>query len=237
MTPDTDIVIAVRGTPEYPIEEDFEKCVESVTQHTQRYRFIFVDDNSGVTGGLVVERVARQFPNAVLLRTHTQNWFTRAYNKGLRLVRSPRAVAMNADVLVFPGWLDELYSVWDEASEKGSVGLVGAVNHDKEIRWESTTGEDYVTGHCLLLSMDAIQRVSESRGMPGWYFDEVDYRHAHIFSDVELSQKLNQLGFQTIRAYNTNVAHLGFKAWGGDVWNMRIRASYENMQKVDGYVG
>lgn len=129
MTPDTDIVIAVRGTPEYPIEEDFEKCVESVTQHTQRYRFIFVDDNSGVTGGLVVERVARQFPNAVLLRTHTQNWFTRAYNKGLRLVRSPRAVAMNADVLVFPGWLDELYSVWDEASEKGSVGLVGAVNH------------------------------------------------------------------------------------------------------------
>jgi len=235
LTPDTDIVISVRGTAQFPIERDFERCVETITQHTARYRFIFVDDNSEDEARLTIERVARQFPTALLLRTHTQNWFTKAYNKGLRLVRSSRAVVLNADTVVDAGWLDELYAVWDEAAVSGPVGLVGSVQSaDEQRRWASIQTPGYVTGHCLLVSMEAIFKASESRGMPGWYLNETDYRHAHIHSDTELSHTLHRLGYQTIASFKAAVGHIGFRSWGGNLAYIYV-VTPEVMAKIDGY--
>ena len=188
----TDIVIAVRGTREFPIEVDFENCIESLVKYTTNYRLILVDDNSDEEGRRVVEKVASQFPTSVLIRTHTQNWFTRAYNKGLRMVKTPKAVALNADVICVDGWLDELYEVMKEVeAQPGQANKVGLVGHNgpgdgpEGARWMCTVpGRGYVTGHCWLLSMDALGKVAAWRRTPGYYLDETNPANAHIRSDI-----------------------------------------------------
>lgn len=217
MTPQTDIIISVRGTRRFPIEEDFKPCVESVVKHTSAYRFIFVDDNSDAVAAAVVSDIASQFPTSVLIRTHRQNWFTRAYNKGLRLVRTPWAVLLNADTVVDEGWLDELYACRDEAAEvlHKPVGLVGSdMSQEEPRRWVDTPIPGYVTGHCWLVGMEPIFAASNARGMPGWYLDEQRQDAIHIKSDVYMCWDLQRLGYSTIRSHKAKVGHIGGRSWG-----------------------
>lgn len=215
MTPFTDIVICVRATREFPVEKEFQDCVASLVENTNNFRLILVDDNSDREGASVVDRIAAGHPTSIVIRTHRQNWFSKAHNKGLRLVRTPRAVTLNCDTILDKGWLDELYDVWEDAKPLGPIGLVGSVMSDEEPRrWAKTWNPGYVTGHCWLLSMEAIAQVSASRGMPGWYLDETKVENAHIRSDVELCWRLNGLGFQTIQSFKSRVGHLGGRSWG-----------------------
>lgn len=217
MTPQTDIVISVRGTRRFPIEKDFESCVASVVAHTSNFRFIFVDDNSDDEGRAVISRVADQYPNSLLIRTGRQNWFTRAYNKGLRLVRTPKSVLLNADTVVDNGWLDELYDVWADAELQPGVrvGLVGSVfSAPEQRRYINIAYPGYVTGHCWLVSMQAIFEASAQRGMPGWYLDETRQDAIHIKSDVYLCYDLQKLGYQCLQSHKSPVGHIGGRSWG-----------------------
>lgn len=216
MTPPTDIVISVHGTRRYPIEKDFENCVNSIDKHTSHHRFIFVDDSSDRDGAAVVDAVASRYPSCVLVRTHKQRWFTRAYNLGLRLVRTPWVVAMNADCVVDAGWLEELYAVRDDvAAQCGRVGLVGSVmSAEEQRRWGLSINQDYVTGHCWLLSMEAISDVSVRRGTPGIYLDETRQDSIHIRSDVTLCWDLNRAGWATVKSFKAPVGHIGGRSWG-----------------------
>lgn len=223
MTPNTDIVIAVRGTRDYPIEKDFENCIDSLVQHTSNFRLLLVDDNSDAQGADVVARVAAQFPGSILVRSHFQRWFTKAYNLGLRLVRTERVVTLNADTVLGAGWLEELYEVWSEAeAQLGRVGLVGSVlSSDEPRRWANSIQADYVTGHCWLLSMSALYEASASRGQPGIYLDETSALNIHIRSDVELCWRLNQLNWATIKSFKSAVGHIGGRSWGHDLWKVQ----------------
>jgi len=236
MAPHTDIVIPVHGTREFPVEDIFQTCVASVAQHTVSYRFIFVDDASDSHCSAMVDKVAQHYPNSVLLRTHTQNWFTKAVNKGLRLVRTPRAVVLNCDTVVDAGWLDELYDVWTEVEQQTMkpVGLVGSVlNHDVVMRWRYTIPPHYVTGHCWLLSMDVIARAAAERGMPGWYLDEMNPANAHIRSDIEICHRLNGMGFLTVESFKSAVGHMGGKSWGHLLSSISVLTP-EYLRKIDG---
>lgn len=217
MTPDTDIVMGVRGTQDYRTEEVLEKCVDSVETHTTGYhRWIFVDDNSDEVGARFVDNLARKFRDCVLIRTHAQNWFSRAHNKGLRLVRTPYAVVLNSDTVVGQGWLRELYDVKDEVEAKlGKVGMVGSVlNEGMELRWRRTYPPHYVTMHAALLNMQRCFQAAEARKTPGLIFDETSPLTIHIRSDVELSHMLNKIGYETIESYKSAVGHHGGRSWG-----------------------
>lgn len=235
MTPKTDIIIAVRGTREFPIEKDFEVCVDSVVQHTTNYRFVFVDDCSDGHAADVVSSVAAKFPDSILIRTHTQNWFTRAYNKGLRMVRTPRAIALNADTIVGERWLEELYECWAEAEAVSKVGLVGSVwSAEEGRRWAGTEqNRGYVTGHCWLLSMEAMAEASMSRGQPGWYLDETNPLNAHIRSDIEICWRLNGLGYQTLQCFKSYVMHLGGRSWGHQLARVQC-LTQQDLARIDG---
>ena len=216
MHPNTDIVIAIRGTRPYPIEQYFVECLRTLEEHTKNYRLILVDDNSDEEGARVINEAVSQRPEAVLIRTGFQRWFTRAYNLGLRLARTERTVILNADTVLGAGWLEELYDVWDEATSVGHrVGLVGSVYSDPEQRrWIASMEPGYVTAHCLLLSMQAISEASARRGQPGIYLDETRQDAIHIRSDVFISYELNRLGWATIQSHKSAVGHHGGKAWG-----------------------
>jgi glycosyltransferase involved in cell wall biosynthesis len=211
-----DIVISVRSTPDFPTITDFENCLQTLAETTRDYRLIVVDDNSYDAHQYQVAALVRQHRTALLIRTHYQRWFTRAYNLGLRMVRSPQAVVLNTDTLLRPGWLEELQAVWQEAeSQHGRVGLVGSVlSHEEPRRWVTTQHPGYVTAHAVLVSMQALYEVSASRGMPGWYFDETRADMIHIRSDIDLSWKMNELGWQTVMSFKSHVDHIGGRSWG-----------------------
>lgn len=219
-TPATDIVIAVRGTREFPIEVDFERCIDSLVRTASNFRLLLIDDGSDQEAANVIERVAKRFPNSLLIRTQFQRWFTRAYNLGLRLARTPRVVLLNADTELGEGWLEELYSVWEDFERNSGrrVGLVGSVLSGEEPRrYVETVRPAYTTGHCWLLSMQAIYEVSASRGQPGIYLDETSPLNIHIRSDVELCWKMNEIGWATVTSHKSAVGHVGGKSWGHNV--------------------
>lgn len=133
---------------------------------------------------------------------------------GLRLVRTPWSVLMNADITVSAGWLEELYANKDAAEKAGhKVGLVGhqARVEPGKFKWlvtkKGTPDIDYVTGHCYLLNMQALEEVSAARGTPGWYFNEQDPAQIQYKADVHMCYDLNALGWATIACFNNTVYH------------------------------
>jgi len=224
VNPDTDIVIGIHGTRRFPIEKDFERCIDSLVKTTSNFRLILVDDASDQVASDVVGRISERFNNSILIRTQFQRWFTRAYNVGLRLVRTPRAVILNADTILGEGWLDEMYGVWADAEAAGhNVGLVGSVLSDAELRrWIGTREPGYVTAHCQLLSMHAITEASAKRGQPGIYLDETRQDSIHIRSDVFICWELNRLGYATIQSHKSRVGHVGGKSWGHSLPDINV---------------
>jgi glycosyltransferase involved in cell wall biosynthesis len=221
-TPDTDIIVSVRITREFPNEGEFEQCIESLVENTSRYRLILVDDASDGVGQEVISNVAKRFRDCILLRTHFQHWFTRAFNLGLRMARTPVVVMLNSDTIPRAGWLEELYAVREEATlQVGRVGIVASIlSHEEPRRWANSVSQDYCTGHCWLVNMEALAEISARRGMPGIYLDETSPGTIHINSDVRACWEMNAAGWATIKSFKSHVDHHGGKAWGHQVWRV-----------------
>lgn len=211
MHPQTDIVIPVHGKREL-----LEKLVEGIFQHSQNFRLILVDDYSDVETTAFMMSVLLRQTYALYIRTASQNWFTRASNLGLRMVRTNRCILLNSDCVVDVNWLQELYDVWAEAEASGlKVGMVGSVlSEPEQRRWADFREPGYVTGHCLLLNMSLISEVANRRGTPGWYLDETRHDMLHINSDRFMSYDLNRMGYATIAAFKSAVGHYGGQSWG-----------------------
>jgi glycosyltransferase involved in cell wall biosynthesis len=222
MTPETDIIISTRITREFPNEAEFAQCIQAVADNTSRYRLILVDDGSDGVGQEIVSNIAKRFRDCILIRTHFQHWFTRAFNLGLRMARTPHVVLLNSDTIPRQGWLEELYAVQAEAEGQiGRVGIVGSVlSGDEPRRWANAPNPDYVTGHCWLASMQALAEISNARGMPGIYLDETCASSIHINSDVKACTEMNNLGWSTVKSFKSHVDHHGGKAWGHQVWRI-----------------
>lgn len=211
----TDIIISSRFTREFPAEDYLKACIESVNKHTHGFRIILVDDNSDDIGREAISFLAASNPHSLLLRTHFQRWFTRAYNLGLSLVRTPYAAMLNCDVTVDTGWLEELYAVKDEVEAQGRVGLVGShYSGEEPRRYQVSNMPDYVTGHGVLFNMEALRECASSRGTPGVFLDETQPRNIHIRSDVEICWDMNRLGWQCVKSFKSAIGHHGAKCWG-----------------------
>ena len=216
MTPQTDIIIPVHDALEF-----VGPCIESVFRHTTNFRLILVDDYSKPeTTAFLMGVLARQ-ETALYVRTGQQKWFTRSSNIGLRLARTQKCILLNSDCVVDSGWLEELYSVWDEASQVVApkpLGLVGGhLSAEETRRWAEYLEPGYVTGHCLLLSIPNLAVVAERRGNPGWYLDEMHREAIHINSDRFLSYELNRGGYATVASFKAAIGHHGGKSWGYDL--------------------
>jgi len=222
MSPPTDIVIAIRARRQFPAEVDFEKCIDSVVAHTHNFRLIVVDDDSDSPGTEKIYEIMYRYSESILVRTHKQHWFTRAYNTGLRLVKTPWAVILNCDTVVDTGWLEELYNVSNEVQQTvGRVGLVGSILSGEEPRrYEVCHHPGYVTGHCHLLNMEAMQEASVNRGHPGWYLDELNPQMIHIRSDIEICWNLMGHGWHCVSSFKSAVGHSGAKCWGQQLWSI-----------------
>jgi glycosyltransferase involved in cell wall biosynthesis len=215
-TPNTDIIIPFRSTPQFRTEQHLDECIGSLQRNTHNYRLIFVDDNSDEIGRAHLHKYAATFPECVVIRTYKQRWFTRAVNLGFRLARTPWVVEVNSDVSLGVGWLEELYAVKDEVESKGAkVGLIGSVyNAGEPRRYNVTHHPDYVTGHTWLCSVPALEQVGAMHNTPKDYLSELSPLTIHIRSDNQLCYDLNQLGWTTVQSFKSGVGHAAGRSWG-----------------------
>lgn len=221
------IVVPVHSRGEYDTRECLRTCIDNIQATADNFRMIFVDDFCDEAGSVVVREMASRFRESYVIRTEKQRWFTRAMNLGLRLVRTPWVVTVNTDCTFDKGWLDELLAVRDEVG--GKVGLVGSVLSGEEPRrYAVITHPDYVTGHCLLMSMQALYECSAHRGMPGWYFDETQAINIHIRSDNEICRTMSALGYSTVKSFKSAVGHVSGRSWGHQLHRIPSRLSDVN---------
>lgn len=212
MSPPTDIILPVHDALEYT-----RACVETLLHHTPSCRLLLVDDYSQPETTQYLQTVLQMHPQGLLMRTGKQKWFTRAANIGLRLARTDRVVLLNSDCVINDGnWLDELYGVWDEVTAQGArLGLVGSTfSEPEQRRWAEAREPGYVTGHCWLVSMEALTAIAVKRGQPGWYLNEMSQECIHIASDRIGCWELNRIGYVTVASFKSSVGHHGFKSWG-----------------------
>jgi len=219
----TYIVVSVHSRGQYDTRDYFRECIRTLEENTTNYKLVFVDDFCDSEGSLAINEVARRHPSSYTIRTEKQRWFTRAFNLGLRLVRTPDAIILNTDTVLGPGWLEELYDVKREAEATiGShVGIVGSeFSAEEGRRWQHITSPTtpgnpgYVTGHCWLVSMQALFEISVERGMPGWYLDETRQENIHIRSDNDACYAMHRIGWATVRSFKSAVGHRGGASWG-----------------------
>lgn len=212
----TDIVIGIRITKAFPNSlVAFEKFAESLVKTTKNYRPIVIDDDSDPEYKDGIGKFVSSFDSALLLRTFKQHWFTKTYNLGLNLVRTPYCVILNSDTILREGWLEELFEVKAETEQHGKTALVGSVHLPAEQRrYEICRHPGYVTGHCVLLDMIAMWEAAANRGTPGRVLDETSPATIHIRSDVELSYRLMSVGWQCVKSFKSHVEHEAGKTWG-----------------------
>lgn len=214
MTPETDIVIGVRNS-----QTVLPQCLDTLSCFTKNFRVIFVTDDTNSEDHRIVDEFCVGHKSSLKVVTYKQRWFTRAFNLGLRMVRTPWAVALNSDTVLGEGWLDELYAVRDayrdEAQSATTVGLIGSVLSEEEPRrYFETQCPGYVTGHCWLLNMKALDECSLVSGTPGIYLDEQKAENIHIRSDVDLCHRMNKLGYATLQSHKSAVGHKFGHSWG-----------------------
>ena len=217
MLPLVYIVVGVHSRGEYDTRPYLENCLKTLKETTKDYRLVFVDDFCDENGSKAIQDQASQYPESYVIRTQKQRWFSRAYNLGMRLTRSEWVVLLNTDTVLYPGWLEELWSVKNlaEMDFQCEVGLVGSVYSDTETRrYARTISPDYVTGHCWLVNMKAMVDCSLDRNTPGLYLDETSQKTIHIFSDNEICERMNRLGYATVQSFKSQVGHHGGRSWG-----------------------
>lgn len=223
-----DVLIPIHGALPH-----LRSCINSLFQNTTNLRLILVNDFSNdLEMDQYLAEVQRDQKSTITLRTGKQHWFTRAVNLGLRVVRTERVVILNSDCIVNPGWLEELENTFDElvaGNVHREIGMVGSFHvgpdHPRFQETRKNTSYDYVTGHCILVSMNALHRVAFQRGTPGWFFDETQQSNIHINSDRIMCYEMNALGIATFCNYHAQVHHVDGASWGhnlGKVFSIQM---------------
>jgi glycosyltransferase involved in cell wall biosynthesis len=208
-----DIVVPVHNALDY-----VQTCLTTLYETTENFRLIVVDDYSNRETKAYLASELGHHRIHTLVSTSRQRWFTEAANTGLRLVKTDMVILLNSDCHMHPGWLEELRAVWDLGREVGKVGLVGSMHSPgNSSRWQVVSEPNYVTGHCLLLSLPILQEVASQRHPPGGFLDDTRSDAIHINSDRFLSYEINRLGYQTIIAHHSAVSHAGGRSWSHEL--------------------
>ncbi|MGH8545388.1 MAG: glycosyltransferase family 2 protein, partial [Gammaproteobacteria bacterium] len=102
-------------------------CLESVLARTERpaYELIVVDNASTDGTRPYLENLARGRPHVRLLFNEENLGFPRACNQGLALAEGEILVLLNNDVVVTPGWLENLTAYLSDER----LGLLGPVTN------------------------------------------------------------------------------------------------------------
>ena len=113
-----DIVICVHNAL-----EDFRNCIKSIKENTSSpYRIIIVDDGSNQETKDYLAEVTSSDPTIRMIINSPAKGYTKSANLGLLESKTKFVVLMNSDVIVTPGWLEKMNSIFFLDSRIGMVG-------------------------------------------------------------------------------------------------------------------
>ncbi len=118
-------------------------CIDGVLAQTYPAVDLLLLDNASTDGS--VEWLTAAYPRLRIVVNADNVGFARAHNQGIRLTRGPYYLPLNPDVVLTPGFIDEMVAAMEQHPEAGSAtGKVyfapSAPTDDLRI---------YTTGHLL----------------------------------------------------------------------------------------
>jgi len=120
---DTAIIIPTFGQEDYTV-----RCFDSIAEHTNGYRLIWVDNGSSQESKDLVMTSFQNHRDRKLIDNAENLGFVKAVNQGLRLALKDRGVkyvvVQNNDTIVTAGWLDRMRTIMKTQPRAGVVGPV-----------------------------------------------------------------------------------------------------------------
>lgn len=193
-------------------------CVESILAHTTvPARLIIVDQASEEP----VREYLRALKSTATVRVEplfnpANVGYPKGMNLGLARSGSPYVCFLNNDILVPPGWLEEMIRVMETDPSVGTVcpasntfdvhpapgsDWLGLARERAGRRGESTE-VPYGEGFCLLARRDLMKEIGG--------FDETTYEQIY-FEDADLGRQVQARGLRCVMAEGTYVWHHGGK--------------------------
>lgn len=191
-------------------------CVESILAHTTTLsRLIIVDQGSDEETKKFLRTLRPTSHVAIeIVWNPTNVGYPKGMNIGLKQASAPYVCFLNNDILVAPGWLEELIAVAESDSTiaavnpssntfniyppKGSDYLqLARQSASRRGKWMEIK---YGEGFCLLARRELLLKVGG--------FDEVTYEQIY-FEDADLGRKFHALGYRCVMAEGTYVWHEG----------------------------
>ena len=198
-TPLCDVVIPAWNHPDLTRD-----CVQSLLEHTEiPARLIIVDNGSDPETIQILrsfkgnDRVALQ-----ILYNSTNEGFSKACNRGMRISDADYICLLNNDTLVTHGWLSEMIRI---ANTQQEIGIVNPASNtfgeppnrilpEKEVIEMGSS-----IGFCLLIKRQVIEKIG--------YLDE-GFEQAY-YEDVDYCFRAKQAGFLCVLAQRAYVFHVG----------------------------
>ena len=191
--------------PAYNAERYLARCIESILVQTLRPDEILIVDDGSTDR---TAEIARGFP-VTLVPHGTNKGLAAARNTGVRHARNGLVASLDADTMAEPDWLERLAAAFvGERTALGGGRLEEAVQRTAADRFrklhlaqnwggEPRRNPRYVFGSNTLVRKDA---VAEAGG-----YDE---RFRTNYEDLDLSNKLRALGYETYYEPSAVVRHL-----------------------------
>lgn len=221
MRPDLSIVIPCFNGWEYTA-----MCLESITRNTPEAHEVILVDN-GSTDGTADRFAATWAGEGALIRNPRNLGFGEACNQGLAAAEGRRAMVLNNDTVVTPGWHAALAAALDRepsagvavprSNHVGGLQLLESVGYDEAPspaldafaadRAARLAGEGRevprVTGLCALIRREVLEQVGG--------FDTV-FRLGN-FEDDDYSLRVRMAGWRLWLAEDSFIHHFGHRTF------------------------
>lgn len=193
-------------------------CVESILAHTTvPSRLIIVDQASDQAARACLRGLASTPTVQVELLLNPANvGYPKGMNLGLVRAGAPYVCFLNNDILVPPGWLEEMIRVAESDPSIGTVCPASntfdvhpspgsdwlALARERAARRGAWTEVPYGEGFCLLAKRQMMREIGG--------FDETTYEQIY-FEDADLGRRVQARGLRCVMAEGTYVWHHGGK--------------------------
>lgn len=162
-----------------------EECLYSIYAGTHRATFeIIVVDNNSTDGSQ--QMVKTSFPEVILIENKENLGFVKASNQGLEIYRGRYALLLNDDTVVKDRAFDCMVEFMDKSVKTGACGPK-LLNRDRTIQqqggllgqrfWLSESSKEvkFVTGACLMVRREAIDKIGILDENLFFYNDDLDW--------------------------------------------------------------
>lgn len=190
-------------------------CLDKLIERTPRdeYELIVIDNGSNIG-----EEFFKNPNIDILIRNKENLGFGKACNQGFKLAKGEYIVCINNDIIVWPGWLEEVLKPLDDDDLDPLAGVVmpalvkSKIKFDEAIKLEEV---DLTSNYGILGigaefgSLWAIRKdfFDYIKSEDGYYFDE---NFVYGFGeDRDLWKRVRKYGRETYRTHNTRVFHVG----------------------------